>query len=211
MSELELDASAIGSKSPGHYGAPASAVTLAEISIAVAWNVQGDPAHAPLLAEARHRFEVDLPRAPNTTARGTAWTALWLGPKSWLLLARAASRDVSKLEAFTAQRDALNAVGGALFDLSASRVAFEIVGEHAANILAKTCPLDFHIRAFPPGRCAQSLLGHVNTLILRPEATPAFTVMVARSLARDAWRSLCLSSAQYGYDVLSGPNTEVMT
>jgi hypothetical protein len=29
-----------------------------------------------------------------------------------------------------------------------------------------------------------------------------FTLMVARSLARDAWRTLCLSAAAYGYDVL---------
>lgn len=207
----EPDAGAIGSNVPGHYGAPASAVTLTEISIAVAWNVQGDPAHAPLLAEARTRFGVDLPRVPNTTAHGTAWTALWLGPRSWLLVARTNTNIVPQIASFTAQRDALNAVGGALFDLSASRVAFEIAGKHAANILAKACPLDFHLRTFPAGHCAQSLLGHINALIFRPDAIPAFMVMVARSLAHDAWQSLCLSSAEYGYDVLSSTNPKAMT
>jgi sarcosine oxidase, subunit gamma len=195
----------------GHYGVPASAVTLAEISIAVAWNVQGDPAHAPLLAAARRCFGVELPLVPNTTTRGEPWTALWLGPTSWLLVAHAASSEVPQLAAFTEGRDSLNAVGGALFDLSASRIAFEIGGKHAASVLAKACPLDFHISAFPAGHCAQSLLGHVNALIFRPEATPAFTVMAARSFASDVWRSLRLSSAQYGYDVVSGPNTKAMT
>jgi heterotetrameric sarcosine oxidase gamma subunit len=211
VSELELDAGTIGSNEPGHYGAQASTVTLAEVTIAAAWNVQGDGARTPLLAQAQRCFGVDLPLVPNATARGEAWTALWLGPKSWLLVARAASHEVPQSAAFTAQRDSLNAVGGALFDLSASRVAFEIGGRHAASILAKSCPLDFHIRAFPARHCAQSLIGHVNALIFRPEATPAFTVMVARSFASDVWRALCLSSAQYGYDVLSSPDTKTMT
>ncbi len=211
MSDIDLGARTIGSRAPGHYGAATTEVTLAETPIAAAWNVQGDPTRAPLVAEAQRLFDVDLPRLPNATARGAAWTALWLGPKSWLLAARTNSNIGPQIAAFMAQRDCLNAVGGALFDVSASRVAFEIGGKHAASILAKACPLDFHVRAFAAGHCAQSLLGHVNVLIFRPDSTPAFTVMVARSFASDVWRSLCLSSAQYGYDVLSSPNTKAMT
>ena len=69
-------------------------------------------------------------------------------------------------------------------------------------MLAKGCPLDFHPRAFAEGACAQSVFGHVNALFYRRAASSAFTMMVARSLARDAWRALCVSAAQYGYDVL---------
>jgi sarcosine oxidase subunit gamma len=108
-----------------------------------------------------------------------------------------------RLAAFTAQRDALNSAGGALFDLSASRVAFVVSGNNAATVLAKGCPLDFHARAFPAGRCAQSLLGRINAFIWRPDAKTAFTVMVARSFAHDTWRTLCMSSAQHGYDVVA--------
>jgi sarcosine oxidase subunit gamma len=203
VSEFELDAGTIGARTPGHYGVAATDVTLAETSFAAAWNMQGDPARAPFLAEVRRLFDVDLPLIPNTTARGAAWTAFWLGPSSWLLVARANAK--LQLDAFTAQRDALNGAGGALFDLSASRVAFEIGGKRGATVLAKGCPLDFHSRAFPAGTCAQSLLGHISALIWRSDETPAFTVMVARSLARDAWRALCVSAAQYGYDVYSLP------
>jgi sarcosine oxidase, subunit gamma len=211
VADIDFGVGTIGSRVPGHYGAAMTEVTLAQSTIIAARNVQGDGARTPLLAEARRYFDLDLPLVPNTTARGEAWTALWLGPKSWLLVARAASSEAPQLAAFTAQRDALNTVGGALFDLSASRVAFQIGGKRAATILAKACPLDFHIRAFPAGHCAQSLLGHVNALIYRPEAAATFTVMVARSFASDAWRALCLSSAQYGYDVLSSPDTKTMT
>ena len=161
-------------------------VTLAEASIAAAWNVQGDPAYAPFVDEVERMFGVSLPIAPNSMARTDAVTALWLGPSSWLLVAGGPSALID----FNAKRDALNAVRGALFDVSASRVAWTVSGPRAATVLAKSCPLDFHPRAFAAGTCAQSLLGHVNALFIKHDDTPTFTVMVARSYARDVWHSL---------------------
>ena len=38
-------------------------------------------------------------------------------------------------------------------------------------------------------------------------ASSVFTLMVARSLARDAWHSLCQSAAQYGYDIAAPAST----
>ena len=188
----------IGATMAGHYGPPTTGATLTETSCAGAWNVQGD-AHAPEFAdEVRRLFDVALPLAPNTTTRTPALTALWLGPASWLLVVAGKTAP----ENFDARRDALNAVGGALFDVTASRVAWTIAGTHAATVLAKSCPLDFHPRAFPEGACAQSLFGPMNALVYRRAASPVFTLMVARSLARDAWLTLCRSAAPYGYDVL---------
>ena len=89
-----------------------------------------------------------------------------------------------------------------MFDVGASRVAWTVAGTQAATILAKACPLDFHPRAFAEGACAQSVFGRVNALFYRRAAAPVFTLLVARSFARDAWRTLCLSAAAYGYDVL---------
>jgi sarcosine oxidase subunit gamma len=171
-------------------------VTFAEATIATAWNVQGRADSAPLVDEVRTRFGVTLPVAANTTAKSGAVAALWLGPESWLLVSRSGAR----LADFDASRVALNAAGGALFDVSDARIAWTISGTHAATVLAKSCPLDFHPRVFPTGTCAQSLLGHVNALFVRDP--DAFTVMVARSFAHDVWHTLSLSAAQYGYEVL---------
>lgn len=168
-----------------------SELSLSQATSATAWNVQGDPARALFLAQAQGLFGVALPVVANTTACGANWAAYWLGPRSWLLVA------TTQADSFTTHREALNDAGGALFDVSASRVAFVVAGEHAAHILAKGCPLDFHPRAFPAGHCAQSLLGHVNALICRQDAPPGFLVMVARSFARDVWRALDASAAQY--------------
>jgi heterotetrameric sarcosine oxidase gamma subunit len=97
-------------------------------------------------------------------------------------------------------RASINAAGGALFDVSASRVAFAVTGAQASALLATRCPLDFHAGAFPVSACAQSLLGHVGALYYRREAEDV-VVMVARSYARDAWHALCVSAAAEGYDV----------
>jgi sarcosine oxidase subunit gamma len=182
---------------PGHHGAAESGVAIAEATIAAAWNVQGDPAHAPFVAAAQHMFGVALPTTPNTFAQSAALTALWLGPSSWLLTAGGASPLVD----FKARRDALNAVRGALFDVSASRVAWTLSGPRATAVLAKGCPLDFHPRAFAANTCAQSLVGHVNALYIKHDDAPTFTVMVAHSFARDAWISLLNAAAGYGVEV----------
>ena len=189
------------SRVPGHYGAAQTGVTLCEATFAAAWNVQGDPARRPFVAGVAQIFGVPLPLSPNSTTLGKALLALWLGPRSWLLIESAPSQRPSTLTDFTTKRDALNAQGGALFEVTASRVAFRIGGAHAGTVLATNCPLDFHPDVFRAGGCAQSMFGHINALYYRPDATPTFLVQVARSLARDGWRQLCRSSAQYGFDI----------
>jgi len=146
-------------------------LTIADATIASAWNVQGDPSG------------IDLPRQPNTVARSGDAAVFWLGPRSWLVFGKAPG-----------------IAGGAMFDVSASRVAFVIEGANAATVLAKHCPLDFHPSQFAPGSCAQSLFGQVSALYYRHEARDALTLFVARSFARDVAHHLRASAAQYGYD-----------
>jgi heterotetrameric sarcosine oxidase gamma subunit len=193
---------AIGGAAAGHYGAETSGVTLAEMAIAAAWNVQGNPAEPEFFGMARRQFDVTLPVEPNTASCGEQWTAFWLGPKSWLLVAHAQPATDLRIGTFEARYSAFAGAGRALFDVSASRVAFSVSGAHAATVLAKSCPLDLQERSFAAGRCAQSVLGHVNALVYRPDTQAGFSVMVARSFARHVWESLCRSAAQYGYDVV---------
>jgi sarcosine oxidase subunit gamma len=195
------DESVIGSSTPGHYGvARTSLVTLQEATIAAAWNLQGDPAKPALVEQVRLSFGTSLPLIPNKTLDTDTLTAVWLGPTSWLLVAGDPLSPTHPLTHFAAKRDAVNAAGGALFDVSTSRVAWTLAGPRAATVLASGCPLDFHRRAFPVESCAQSLFGHVSALFCR-RANGDFTMFVARSFARDVWSTLCVASAQHGYDV----------
>jgi sarcosine oxidase subunit gamma len=163
----------------------------------MAWNVQGDVTSSSLGAEVQRIAGIVLPDAANTTSRGEGVVALWLGPSSWLLVAGAAAR----LGGFAAARDAVNTAGGALFDVSASRIAYVVDGARAQDVLAAGSPLDFHLRAFGAGQCRQSLYGRVSAMFYRNGDPPTCTVLVARSFARDSWRTLCAAAAPYGYTV----------
>jgi sarcosine oxidase subunit gamma len=190
-----------GRKQAGHYGAPGAGVIFSEASIAVAWNVQGNPTHASFVAEVHRLFGISLPTAPNTIAKSGGLTVLWLGPSSWLLFTGLAPL----LADFNAKRDAFSAARSALFDVSASRVAWTVSGPRATTVLAKSCPLDFHPRAFPANTCAQSLFGHVDALFIKHDDAPTFTVLVARSFAHHVSHALVESAAQYGCDVAAAP------
>ena len=192
----ELLSTAVGSTAPGRYGAGPPQLALGEVTLYAAWDAQGDPARASFADAVTRAFGVALPVASNMTARGAGSTAFWLGPASWFIVARTQTPAID----FNAARDALNAAGGALFDVSSSRVAFSLAGEHASTVLAKACPLDFHPHVFPDGGCAQSLFGHIGALFYRLERKE-WLLMVPRSYARDVWRLLCISAMEYGYEV----------
>jgi sarcosine oxidase, subunit gamma len=187
-----LQSAAAGTPSDGE-----AFVTLAEILLATAWNVRGDPAQAAFVAEVERSLGVPLPSQPNTSARSATAALLWLGPRAWLLVAGADSPRGD----FDDVRRRLNDAGAALFDVSASYVAWSVSGAAASRVLGKGCPLDLHPRAFPAGRCAQSLLGHIHALFYRPDDASTFIVMVARSFAADAWRELLASAACDGYRI----------
>jgi sarcosine oxidase subunit gamma len=176
-------------------------VMLAETQLALAWNLRGDSAEPSFVGEAQRLLGLALPQQPNTSVADGECALLWLGPRSWLYLAgRGAARHD-----FDTTRHAVNAARGALFDVSASYVGWTVSGSSAARVLNRSCPLDLHPRLFPPGRCAQSMLGHVNALFYKPGQDPRLLVLVARSFAADAWSDLCTAAAADGYGV--GPGT----
>jgi len=191
----------VGAMQPGHYGAAGTRVVLARATMGRACNVQGNPARSTLVADVGRTFGVALPLTPNTSSVAERWLALWLGPRSWLLLERAGAAAPSTPVDFDATRDVLNAGGGALFDVSAARAAITLRGDGATTVLASGCPLDLDARAFQAGHCAQSVFGHVNVLLYRHPQSDAFTVWVATSLAVDLWHALCAAAAEGGYDV----------
>jgi sarcosine oxidase subunit gamma len=174
-----------------------AAVTLGDVDIALAWNVRGDPAQPAFVDATGTVLGLALPLQPNTSARADGSTLLWLGPSSWLFVVLGDSRG----DDFYAALRAVNEAGGALFDVSSSYVAWSVAGEASARVLNRGCPLDLHPAAFAPGRCAQSVFGHVNALLYRPDERSAFIVMVARSFAADAWTQLVECAATDGYRV----------
>jgi sarcosine oxidase, subunit gamma len=172
-------------------------VTLADVALPLAWNLRGNPADASFVISVEQAFGLPLPAEPMTSRRTDRGALFWLGPRSWLFVGASAAAGSD----FDATRIAINVAGGALFDVSASYAAWTISGVRASRVLNRLCPLDLHDRSFVRGRCAQTVLGHINALVHRPGDSPTFVVMVARSLAADAWDALCAASASDGYRV----------
>jgi sarcosine oxidase subunit gamma len=161
-------------------------------------DLHGDPYGRGFMAAVSRVLDLLLPNEPCTSAARDQIGALWLGPDQWLLTCPAA--EVPGLLA--ALREALTGVHAAITDVSDGRVAFHITGPSAREVLAKGCALDLHPRAFPPGRCAQSLLAKAAVLIHLvdevPEWGPSFNVYVARSFAHYLWTWLEDAGREYG-------------
>ena len=173
------------------------AIALCELEWTIAWNVRGDTSQSAFASESARVFGATLPLDPNSTTRRSGLTILWQGPQSWLVVAdREAIED--DFDSFCAM---LNGAGGALFDQSAAYVGWKVSGPKAARCLNRLCPLDFHPRVFLQGTCAQSVLGHMNALYYRAGEANEFSVLVARSLAADAWHALCESAKTDGFHV----------
>ena len=161
-------------------------------------DLRGDPHDRAFMAAVGRALDLLLPSEPCTAAARDQISALWLGPDQWLLTCPV--RDVPGLLA--SLRAALAGVHAAITDVTDGRVAFRAAGPSARDVLAKGCPLDLHARAFPPGRCAQSLLAKASVLIHLvddgPERGPSFDVYVARSFDHYLWTWLEDAGREHG-------------
>jgi sarcosine oxidase subunit gamma len=161
-------------------------------------DLRGDPHDRAFMAAVGRVLDLLLPSEPCTAAARDHIGALWLGPDEWLVTCPAA--EVTGLQ--SALREALAAVHAAITDVTDGRVAIRLAGPSARDVLAKGCPLDLHARAFPAGRCAQSLLAKASVLIHlvddEPERGPSFDVYIARSFAHYLWMWLEDAGREYG-------------
>jgi sarcosine oxidase subunit gamma len=161
-------------------------------------DLRGDPHARGFMVAAGRVLDLLLPSEPCTSAVTDQIRVLWLAPDQWLVTCPA--RDVPGLLA--SLREALAGVHAAITEVTEGRAAFRVAGPSARDVLAKGCPLDLHARAFPPGRCAQSLLAKASVLIHLveddPEQGPVFDVYVARSFAHYLWTWLEDAGREYG-------------
>jgi heterotetrameric sarcosine oxidase gamma subunit len=88
---------------------------------------------------------------------------LWLGPDEWLLV------DEAGGEAAMVRR--------------LRQALLRVSGPHAEEILAKAATLDFHVRGFPVGSCAQTNIARTQGIIHRTRRDE-FRIFVRASFAR---------------------------
>jgi sarcosine oxidase, subunit gamma len=164
-------------------------------------DLRGDPGDRAFMAAVGRCLDMVLPTEVCSSAIQNSVTALWLGPDQWLVTCPAS--DVVFF--ISTLREALEEVYHALTDVTDGRVALRLAGPNARDVLEKGCPLDLHPRAFPVGRCAQSLLAKASVLIHLvdddPRAGPSFDVYVPRSFSHYVFAWLEDAGMEYGVQV----------
>jgi sarcosine oxidase, subunit gamma len=178
-------------------------IRLAERSELGKIDLRGDPGDRAFMAAVGRCLDMVLPTEACSSATQGPVTALWLGPDQWLVTCPAS--DVVFF--ISTLREALGEVHCALTDVTDGRVALRLAGPNARDVLEKGCLLDLHPRAFPPGRCAQSLLAKASVLIHfaedDPRAGPSFDLHVARSFSHYVFSWLEDAGREYGVQVES--------
>src|SRR5690606_9491183 len=85
---------------------------------------------------------------------------LCVGPAEWLIV----SEEDSAAAVHERVQSELGASGLAAADLSEALVTFQLSGSRVRDVLSMGCGLDFHPRAFPPGRCARTRLAQIPVI-----------------------------------------------
>jgi sarcosine oxidase subunit gamma len=125
--------------------------------------------HVPFLAQVDLRVEprlaplapYPLPATPNTAWESGDRATLWLGPDEWLVLGPPGAEDDIAAELRSAFADEHHSV----VDVTSNRVAIEIAGPAAKQVLASSCSLDLHPSRWTIGSCAQTLLADTHVIL----------------------------------------------
>jgi len=141
-------------------------IGLRELPLRGKINLRGDAGDGDFTGTAGDALGIALPVAPNTVAVGDAGTVFWLGPDEWLIHCPLAATEalMQRLRARLAKSRF------AATEVTDYTTVLELRGEHAAEALARGCPLDLHPRAFPAGACAQTRFGNASVLLYKPAA-----------------------------------------
>jgi sarcosine oxidase subunit gamma len=103
---------------------------------------------------------------------------VWLGPDEWLLIGEHPGDQWAE-----ALRAVVAPLGGAAVDVSDQRTGVRLRGSGARELLAFGCALDLRPASFPPGSCAQTLLGQAGVLLIADRVDDGFVILVRTSFA----------------------------
>jgi sarcosine oxidase subunit gamma len=172
---------------PGRYGKTEGrpGVQVRERHIGLLASVIARRGAAPAAAAA-------IERLPDRAAL----TVLGVGPGHWWIESAASARSADDLQTM------FEGVAS-VFDLTDSRVVFELGGPRIRDTLAKMLPIDLHPSVFRPGDVAVTIASHIGVTLwrtadARTADAPQYRLAVARSYAASFWRGFVASAAEYG-------------
>jgi len=143
-------------------------------------------------------FALELPRTPRYVGNGSIAFA-WAGPGAWLALGERMTGPAFERRLHGAVGDA-----AAIIDQSHGRTLIRVAGPQARDALAKGVLIDLHPRAFGPGTAASTVISHIGTHFWQVDATPAYELCVAGSVALAFLEWLIEAAAAFGVTYRGG-------
>lgn len=162
-------------ESPGR----ADAVLIRELPLSGCIDLRLDARSEAARQAAAGALGAALP-GPNSWIAAAGADVLWQAYDEWLIK----GRDGSQAPVVDAAlRNALAGMHCAVTDVSDLRLAFELSGPRARDVLQKGCAVDLHPRTFNTGSCVNAALARVRVTLRQMDAVPTYEVMVERSYA----------------------------
>jgi len=139
-----------------------------------------------------------LPETTRMSVKGNQ-RLLGLGPDEWLLLC---PEDCETAQALQGR---LEGTFVGVTDVSDNYVSLFLRGPRVLDLLAKGVPIDLHPAAFPPGRCAQTLLAKAEVIVYHvPEENAGGYALLCRpSFAQYVFAWLEDAAKEYGLAILA--------
>ena len=161
-------------ESPGR----ADAVLIRELPVSGCIDLRLDARSEAARQAAAGALGAALP-GPNSWIAAAGAHVLWQAYDEWLIT----GRDGSQAAIGAALRNALAGMHCAVTDVSDLRLAFELHGPHARDVLQKGCAVDLHPRTFDSGSCVNAALARVRVTLRQMDTVPTYEVLVERSYA----------------------------
>ena len=137
-----------------------------------------------------------LPKSNPQVSSNSETRILWTGPDTWICISK--NKNLYDLIS-----SSCNEADFAITDLSHSRAAIQIMGDHSINVLKKGSSLNFNENSFNKNNCASTTYNGINILIDYVNDSPkTFEIYALRSFGGSFYHSITDSALDYGYEGL---------
>ena len=162
-------------------------VKLCELPFMEHFNLRFQPDDQALCNRIQVALGTTIPQQSNSFVIHENVLCAWLGPDEWLIISpldRAQKVD-KEVRAVLADQFAT------LVNLGSAQTIFRVSGQKAVEYLSRGIAIDLNRPGFNFGACAQTLMAHVNVLVLNhTHDEPMLDLVIRRSFADHLWRWL---------------------